>query len=76
MAEKAVKKAEETVRFRLFKDNDKYSGDVFVGVNGKGYIVKRGVEVEMPKAVYEVLKNKEKQDGVAYALMEKAEMKD
>ena len=41
----------DTVRFTLFKDNDKYKGDLFVGVNGKSYLVKRGEEVEPPRGV-------------------------
>ena len=51
----------DTVRFTLFKDNDKYKGDLFVGVNGKSYLVKRGVEVELPRGVYETIKNSQAQ---------------
>ncbi len=34
--------------------------DVFVGLNGKTYLIKRGVEVEVPKGVAEILAHKEK----------------
>lgn len=51
----------DTVKFRLFKDSGKYQDDVFVGVNGKAYIVKRGVDVELPRSVYNVLKDAEEQ---------------
>ena len=33
--------------------------DVFVAVNGKSFQIKRGVEVEIPQCVYEVLQHKE-----------------
>lgn len=33
--------------------------DVFVAVNGKTFQIKRGVEVEIPECVYEVLQHKE-----------------
>ncbi len=33
--------------------------DVFVGVNGKTFLIKRGVDVEVPDYVVEVLKHKE-----------------
>lgn len=34
--------------------------DVYVCVNGKSYLIKRGVNVEVPASVAEVLRNKEK----------------
>jgi hypothetical protein len=33
--------------------------DVWVAVNGKSMQIKRGVEVEVPKCIYEVLQHKE-----------------
>ena len=33
--------------------------DVYVGVNGKTYLIKRGVEMEVPASVAEVLQHKE-----------------
>lgn len=62
----------DTVRFTLFKDNDKYKGDLFVGVNGKSYLVKRGVEVELPRGVYETIKNSQAQMVAASETMETA----
>jgi hypothetical protein len=35
------------------------SEDVFVALNGKTYQIKRGVEVEVPKGVAEILQHKE-----------------
>lgn len=51
------------VKIRLFKDNGKYSGDVFVGLNGKGFKIKRGVEVEVPEGVAEILEHSQNQDA-------------
>lgn len=65
--------AEGKVRIKLFKDNDKYKDDIFVGVNGVGYIVKRGVVVDVPAAVAEVLKNSEEQMMSASEFMEAKE---
>ena len=55
----------ELVEVRLFKDNDKYRDDVFVAVNGKGMIVPRGKEVEIPRKYAIALKNSEAQDSFA-----------
>ncbi len=41
--------------------------DVFVGLNGKTYLIKRGVEVEVPAGVAEILKRK---DEMLVAAME------
>ena len=45
----------ENVRIRLFKDNSRYKGDLFVSVNGVNYKIRRGVEVEVPPEVAEEL---------------------
>lgn len=34
--------------------------DVFVGLNGKNYLIKRGVEVEVPAGVARILERREK----------------
>ena len=54
--------AEKNVRIRLFKDNSRYKGDLFVSVNGVNYKIRRGVEVEVPPAVAEVLEHSQRQD--------------
>ena len=65
---------EKMVRFRLFKDGGKYKDDRFVGVNGKGYIVQRGVDVEMPESVYNVLVLSEEQIENARQVMDDCAM--
>lgn len=67
------KKPTKTVKFKAFKDDDKYKDDIFVSVNGKRYQIKRGVEVEIPECVYKVLMNSQGQDQAAFTLMEKKE---
>ncbi len=47
----------KNVRIRLFKDNSRYKGDLFVSVNGVNYKIRRGVEVEVPPEVAEVLEH-------------------
>lgn len=49
----------------LFKDDDRYSAPVFVGVNGDSYLIQRGMDVKVPKAVAEVLEHSIKQDAEA-----------
>lgn len=65
--EAAVQAAPEkdTEVIRLFKDNQRYKTPVFVGVNGETYLIQRGVDVEVPKAVAEVLRHSEEMDGEA-----------
>lgn len=53
------------VNIFLMRDSDKYKGDVFVQVNGRSYIVKRGRNVKVPKEVAEVLQNSQEQDTKA-----------
>jgi hypothetical protein len=52
-------KGEKMVKLRLFKDKKAYKDDVFVGVNGRTWQIKRGVEVEVPECVAEVLRHQE-----------------
>lgn len=53
---------QEMVKVKLFRDNGKYKDDVYVSVNGKRYIVPRGVEVEVPAGVAEILETSMAQD--------------
>lgn len=55
----------EKVLIRLFKDNNRYTAPVFVGINGETWLIQRGVDVEVPKAVAEVLERSAAQDEEA-----------
>lgn len=63
MAETKTQKNTKTIR--LYKDNEKYKDDVQVIVNGKVFIIHRGVDVEVPDFVSEVLENSQKQSQYA-----------
>ena len=56
--------AERMVRVRLPKENPKQE-DAVVWVNERRYIIKRGVYVEVPLSVYEVLEHAEKMEEKA-----------
>ena len=68
----AVKKEnnDEMVSIRLFSDNGRCKGDLFVSVNGVNYQIKRGVTVQVPPEVAEVIQHSEEQDAQSAARME------
>jgi len=66
-----AKKKTETIR--LFSDGGKYKGDLFVSVNGVNYKIRRGVEVEVPPEVAEVLEHSQVQDERTAARIAAAE---
>ena len=68
----AVKKENdgEMVSIRRFSDNGRYKGDLFVSVNGVNYQIKRGVTVQVPPEVAEVIQHSEEQDAQSAARME------
>ena len=53
------------VTIHLFKDDNRYTAPVFVGINGDSYLIQRGVDVKVPKAVAEVLEHSAAQDAEA-----------
>lgn len=56
-------------KINLFLDNDKYKDDVFVGINGRTFLIKRGVDVEVPESVAKVLEDSGVQQQYAYTHM-------
>ena len=58
-------KKEETVKIKLPRGR-KDEGDVFVSVNERTWLIKRGVEVEVPVCVAEVLEHQEQLQEEAY----------
>lgn len=52
---------EEKVTVKLFRDDSRYTDDVFVRVHNKSFLIRRGVEVEVPRYVAEVLKQAQTQ---------------
>lgn len=61
---------QQPVKIKLFKDNDKYKDDVFVGVAGKTYLIKRGIEVEVPRCVAQVIDDSHNQEMFAISYCE------
>ena len=58
---KTKKKEEEKVKIKLPRlPGAKVNQEEFFSVNFKNYIIRRGVEVEVPKSVAEVILNAEK----------------
>ena len=64
---KAVKELDpmRKVKIRLFKDSGKYKDDLVVGLNGRMFQVRRGIEVEVPWAVAEIIRESMEQDQAA-----------
>ena len=74
-AEIASKNLEKTVTIRLPREK-KSSGDVFVSVNERTWLIKRGVSIEVPECVAEVLRNQEKMLDEAYNFEEQVTNKE
>lgn len=66
MAEKV-----KTVRIKLPVTRSE-KDDVFVGLNGKTWLIKRGVEVEVPVGVAKILQRREKMLAIAMEYEAKA----
>ncbi len=58
----AEKYLNEYVSIKLFRDNDKYRDDVYVSVNGKNCIIKRGEWVRIRRKFALVIDQSEIQD--------------
>ena len=70
----AREKKEKTVTIRLPLTREEKDG-VPVGVNGRTWLIKRGVDVEVPACVAEVLRNREKMLSEAMAFEDQASEK-
>lgn len=73
---KQVVKKEEKVTIKLPLTRSEKE-DVWVGLNGKSYLIKRGVNVEVPAGVAEILQHQEEMLNIAMeyeeAMMAKVE---
>lgn len=56
-----AKNDEKWVKVTLFKDDNEFRDDVVASVNGRTYTIKRGVEVEVPECIAEVLRHSDEQ---------------
>jgi hypothetical protein len=64
-AAETVSQEEKTVKIRIPRTT-KEEDDVFVSVNQRTWLIKRGVEVEVPVCVADVLKHQENMLSEAY----------
>jgi hypothetical protein len=64
-------KGEKLVKIKLPLSRTE-KDDVYVALNGKPYLIKRGEEVEVPAGVVEILQHKEEMLAVAMAFEEQA----
>ena len=62
---------EKLIKFRIPKTKENQD-DVFVSVNDRTWLIKRGVEVEMPECVYEVLMHQQEMEEIALEYAEAA----
>lgn len=60
----------EYVTVKLFKDNNRYRDDVFVAVNGKNCVIKRGEWVKIRRKFAMVLDQSEIQDMQTEEMLE------
>ena len=69
-ATKATETAKEKlVKIRIPRERDRQD-DVFVCINGRTWLIKRGVEVDVPECVAEAIRNAEDVAEQAYAFMD------
>lgn len=63
---------EELVEVELFKDNGKYSDDLYVSVNGDNCVIKRGEPVMVKRKFKAVIDQGKRQDQLTSRLIEEA----
>ena len=61
----------DLVELQLFKDNRRYKDDVKVFVNGRNWVIQRGVPVKVPRYVANVIYRSQKQDMASDAMIMK-----
>ncbi len=63
----------EKAKLRLFKDNGKYKDPLYVAVNGRNWIIKRGVDVEVPVYVKEFIEQQLTEEQIIWDKVAKEE---
>lgn len=58
-------KKSKRVKIKLPRLREQENSDVFVAVNGENFTIKRGVEVEVPDYIAEVLRHSEEAEAEA-----------
>jgi|AntDeeMinimDraft_6_1070357.scaffolds.fasta_scaffold04865_2 hypothetical protein len=68
---KAEARLKERIPFKALYDGEKYVDDITVTVNGTNYVIRRGITVMIPRFVYNVLSEQERQKAVAASTSQK-----
>ena len=63
-------RSQEMVTVKFFKGTGDYAEDITVGLNGRMWRIKRGVEVTIPRSVLEIIETSEKQKLATANLIE------
>ena len=61
-AEPQVDPLQELIEIQLFKDSRRYKEDLKVFVNGRNWVIQRGVPVKVPRYVAMVIQQSQRQD--------------
>ena len=72
----AVEQKEKTVKILIPIERNGDNSDVFVSVNERTWLIQRGVEVEVPECVLEVLRHRDEMYKVAYDFENSVKSKD
>lgn len=70
MAGEKAKTTEKKVRIKIPRGANGDNEDITASLNGKVYQIKRGVEVEVPEGIAEILKNAEIAEEEAFKYIE------
>lgn len=68
--------AEKKVKIKIPLVRGESNADVYVSVNDRSWLIKRGVEVEVPECVKEQLEHEERQLRAAYDFQDSMEFSD
>jgi hypothetical protein len=63
----------QTVTVRLFRDEYRYKAPLYVSINGKNWLIKRGVEVQLPKYVADFIEQQMREEAAIWERVEKEE---
>ena len=62
----------KNVRIRLFKDNSRYKGDLFVSVNGKNFLIPKGKKSKVPRYIADEIRRSERARDAFEAFVDEA----
>jgi hypothetical protein len=63
----------EFVKVRLFRDEYRYKQPLYVSINGRNWLIKRGVEVTLPKYVADFIEQQMQEEAAIWERVAKEE---